>query len=272
MKMNRWISKATVCSGNAIAALALAGAVAGVLAGCAVTPSPAQQQLGSGFRAYRQHAYAQANQQAAAYLRADPHGSHADDAYYLQAITQQSQGQPMAAAANYRRAIATAHSGAVQRKSYFALGEMAFAAGQYGQAANDYGHAVAVNDGHPPVPMLLFRYGEALQAVGRWGPARQVLSRAAATAGAGPVAGWARQRLAARHFTVQFGAYDTPAAADALAQSLHQSNISAYVTNSEIGGRPMYLVQAGIFPNYAAAASMHSAWAQRFPGSLIEAQ
>lgn len=246
----------------------LAAVFAMPLAGCAAPPSHTAS-LSQGFSAYTQRQYAQASQVARAYIAGNPNGTQLDYAYYLLGIANESRGRFTLAHGEFLRSIALTHRDSVRRKAYKALGDMAYTRTHYNTAATYYQSALSAMDGRTPPAPLLFRLGASLQDAGHWGQARQPLSEAISFAPGTPAAQNASQRLAATHFSLQYGAFLVNGSAWAMVGQMRTTQLSAMVVPAVVAGRTLYLVQSGNFSTLSAAMAARSAVSRTYPQVIV---
>ena len=240
-----------------------------LISGCAAVPPPGTAHLQSGYQAYQQGQYLNAENIARAYIAADTTGKNLSEAYYLAAIAEEHQDELALAAQDYQAAIHHSQRPDLQGKSYKALGDLSYVQARFNRAVTNYKNSLTIDPSATPDPRMLYRLGIALQNTGHWNDSRQYLDQLIAGFPNSQLAKSALQRLTMNHFTLQFGAWNNPAAAWRQVAGLKARGMAATVVSHNIAGRTLFLVQAGVYLTYPAAMAARSAAAAQAPQVIV---
>ncbi|HVX85735.1 MAG TPA: SPOR domain-containing protein [Phycisphaerae bacterium] len=239
---------------------------AAALALPACTASDADRRaLAQGFSDYQARRFDEAENAAAAYLAKYPTGQNADEALYLRGLARLAKSDTGGAAQDLTRAIQQSHRADLIAKSWRALADIAFDATRYADAAADYQKSLdAKGLSSADAGYVDYRLGESLQNQGDWDRARPLLEKAAAAADP-TIAQRARDRAAARYFTLQFGAFRDTANAAGLVRDLKSAALSAGIFPESHDGQTIYAVRAGGYATWAAADQAREKLLAKYP-------
>lgn len=240
-----------------------------VLSGCAAAPPPVTAHLQSGYQAYQQGRFLNAENIARTYIAADTTGKNLAEAYYLAAISEEHQDELALAAQDYQAAINHSQRQDLQGKSYKALGDLSYVQARFNRAIINYKNFLTVDPSAAPDPRMLYRLGIALQNTGQWNDSRQYLDHLIASFPNSQLAKSAMHRLTMNHFTLQFGAWNNAAAAWRQVAGLKARGMAANVVSRSIAGRRLFLVQGGVYMTYSAAMAARSAAASQAPQVIV---
>ena len=164
-------------------------------------------------------------------------------------------------------AIARSSRDDLRAKAYRGLGEIAFEAQRFDEAGQQYQAALRFYPERKPDPLVVYRIGACLQALGQWDAARPYFQRVLETGPAGdPLVQRALIRRDARGFALQFGAYGSPANANEELGHLKTLGIISGVVVPELQeGTMLYMVRAGLYRTFAEASAARAAMITKFP-------
>lgn len=239
-----------------------------LISGCAA-PNSGTVNLQSGYQAYQQGRFFDAQNTARAYIADNTTGQDLAEAYYLAAISEEHQDELALAAQDYQAAIAHSQRRDLQAKSYKALGDISYIDARFGQAATDYKNFMALMPTPAPDQRTLYRLGVALQNSGHWNDARQYLDELVTSYPGSQLSKNALQRLSMNHFALQFGAWNNAAAAWRQVAGLKARGLAATVVPHTIAGRTLFLVQGGNCATYSAAMAARARAAALAPQVIV---
>lgn len=241
--------------------------VLGVLLGGCVTQQD-RQALQQGYDDYNAHRYAAAAQAANTYIDKFPHDEDVGEAYYLRALTELTANERTQARTDLAAAIAATKRADLQARSERVLGDLAFEDDHYAEAIRYYQSALAADPASPEA-QTYYRLGCSLQAIGQWAEARAPLARVLSMPDNGGWDDYARRRLGATAFALQFGAYRDLAPARTLALGLRRAGVQADVFRELRGTAPLYTVRFGHYLTLPEVESARQAMLARYPQVAI---
>jgi tetratricopeptide (TPR) repeat protein len=231
--------------------------------------------LRQGFQFYSAQQIDQAEAAATRFITENPNAPEIDQAYYLRGISRLTRGNNPAAASDLRLAIQKTSRPDLRSKAYRALGDLAYDQNQWPDALNDYQYALN-NPALDPTSAnyLHYRIGAVLQAQGQWTQAESWFAKVVTARRDPALTDRALQRMHAKAFALQYGAFQDPQSAQALAAQLRQDNIPAVVvtearTDPRSDPTVWYLVQSGSYPNYVAATAARNQILPQIPVTVI---
>jgi tetratricopeptide (TPR) repeat protein len=240
--------------------LPLAGACALLCgaAGCVEPVSPEAKQLLIGGRAaYDRGDDATVVRQTGEFLAEHAKSSLSDVAHYLRGLANYRQQSTSAAQADLRAALAETKRRDIRLGSLKALGDMAYEDGDMVAADGLYRQAQAeCEPSARPADEIGYRLGCALQVQGRWSEADEQLDRVAHVFAGSEIARRAERRLRCVAWTVQAGAYEKKASADAEAARLRAARLPINTRPVLVDGKLRFFVQAGWFDTRDKAAAL----------------
>jgi tetratricopeptide (TPR) repeat protein len=243
-----------------------------LLAACA---NPDTFLLRQGFQFYSAQQVDQAEAAADRFIADHPNAPEIDQAYYLRGISRLTQGHSAAAAADLRLAIQKTSRPDLRSKAYRALGDLAYDQDQWPDALRDFQAALNNPTLDPTTANYLnYRIGAVLQAQGDWPQAEPWFAKVIAARRDPALTDRALRRLHARAFALQYGAFQDPQSAQALAAQLRDGGIPANVvtearTDPRSDPTVWYLVQSGSYPTYAAATAARNQILPQIPVTVI---
>ncbi len=237
---------------SAIVWLAGAAALAG---GCAGTVSPeGKKLLLAANSAYQSGDDAAAAQAASRFLQMHPQAEEAGEAHYIRGMSELRQGQEAAGRADLLSALRFAKRKDLIALAHAKLGELAYDAGNMAQAETQY-RAVLPNTpaGAPPADEAMYRLGCILQRQGRWGEADRFFDKVIHLFDGTELAKRSAIRIRATHWSVQVGAFATPAPAEELRARLARTGLPARIDLELREGQMLRLVRVGSYRTYSQA-------------------
>ena len=238
---------------------ALAGACAMVCGstGCVEPVSPeARQLLVDGRAAYDCGEDATVLRQTGQFLDAHARSPLADVAYYLRGLAYlRTQNRP-AAQADLQAALAATKRQDIRLGSQKALGDLAYEDGDFAAADTLYRQAQAeCAPAARPADEIGYRLGCLLQAQGRWTEAAEQLDRVSHVFAGSEIARRSERRLRCVAWTVQAGAYEKKASADAEVARLRAAALPANTRAVLVDGKLRFFVQVGWYDTRDKAAA-----------------
>jgi tetratricopeptide (TPR) repeat protein len=240
-------------------------------AGCVLPVSPeARQLLVDGRAAYDRGDDPAVLRQTNAFLAQHARSSLSDVAYYLRGLAAYRQQNLPAARADLQAALAATTRRDIRLGSQKALGDLAYEDGDMGAADSFYRQALAECEGGArPSDEIGYRLGCALQAQGRWGEADEQFDRVAHVFAGSEIARRAERRLRCVAWTIQAGAYEKKATADAEAVRLRAAHLPANTRPVVVGDKLRFFVQAGWYDTRDKAAALLPAVRKARPDAFI---
>jgi len=238
------------------ALVCLAAAAALACGGCVQPVSPeAKQLLADGKAAYDDGDDEAAIAKTGAFLAEHSKTNLADVAYYVRGLARLRAKQTSGAKTDLQMAAATTDKPSVRLGASKALGDLVFDSGDAEYAEKLYRQALAdAQPRTPPADEIRYRLGCTLQRRGRWSEADEQFDHVVHVFQGSEVARRAERRLRCVAWTVQAGAFDTKALADAEVARLHREKIEAVTRATTDGGKLRFVVQVGRHETHAAAA------------------
>ena len=223
--------------------------------GCATAISPeGRKVLRAANAAYLGGDDTAAVRSASRFLQMHPRAPEAAEAHYLRGLARCRQGLLAAAKADLRTAAEDAKRDDLKALCHAKLGELAYREGNLAVAKSNYEAVLAhAPPGAPPSDQAFYRLGGMHQRSGRWRQADQMYHRLRYLFDGSDLARRAGQRVGARFWSIQAGAFTSPATAGALRGQLAGAGIAARVDPVVRDGKLMRLVRVGAYPTCAAA-------------------
>ena len=243
-----------------------------LLAACA---GPDAASLQDGFKKYVAQQPLESEAIADRYLAANPNAPDIDQAYYLRGISRMTRGNRAAAASDLRLALTKTTRADLRSKAHRALGDMAYDQQQWPDALKSYQAALDNLTLDPAsVTYLNYRMGATLQCQGDWTRATDWFAKVVAARNDPTLTDPALRRMHATSFSIQFGAFQDVAGAQALAGKLRTANIVPIITNeprtdARNQAQIWYLVQSGSFPTWTEALIARDRARTKFPAAII---
>ena len=236
------------------AAVGLGVLLAGLL-GCGPLPPEAVQQLQQGQRHYEAGEYVEAVKVLDRFLAGWAATDAAAEAYYIRGQSYLKLGQPKRCRPDLERALTQCKRPELCANAHVALGSMDWAAGRTSAAIDHYRQALPNLPDRPPMDIVLYRLGVALQRAGQWSQAREHLAELIGRYPSSSVITAARRRFSWTYdyFTIQVGAYSSGNAAAKEVERLRKAGLKAEKRLDTRSGRPLHAVRAGQYPTYAQA-------------------
>lgn len=222
--------------------------------------------------------YYERNQISEAMSRVDrviagyPAAAETAEAYYLRGLCQSNKGQLNAAAADFGKALDLTDRNDLEANCHASLGAIAYQRRDWDGAARAYGKALAGLSDRPPTDEVLFAAGVAMQRAGRWSEGAAQFARVLGAFRNRPIAAAARKMAAWRHayFAVQLGAFESATNAEQTLNAFKAKGLdSVQVESHPRGGRALWVVMAGRYPTYDAAAAALPRIQKVAPGAYI---
>jgi tetratricopeptide (TPR) repeat protein len=238
-----------------------------LLTACGPTAAD-RKNLSDAYASYAARNFIAAENAATAYIQNQPTADNVDEAFYLRGLARYGRADRVGAAADLHKAIDRTKRSDMKYKAWMTLGDIAFDQNHWDEAAGDYQKAIASAAGITAEPRLEFRLGVALQSIGHWESARANLALAAASTDAA-LAQRARERMDAKAFSLQFGAFKEGARAGELVRQLHAAGINAVATSEMHNGQLVFVVRSGSYTTLADADSARQRIAAKYPNAVV---
>jgi tetratricopeptide (TPR) repeat protein len=250
-----------------------------VISGCTDTGKPAPMdttQLSAGYRALAQNQPQTAIDKADEYLRAQPHGSGAAEAFYLkgrgyEALTAVDPGQSKRNQVEARMAFMDAlnenPSPALEGNIRADLSNVAFYQDDFPAAYGEANKAMKLVSSPDTQAMLLYRMGMSQQRMGQFTDADATFAQVQQKYPSSPQAKLAQQHQGLRDFYVQLATFANSASADSAMQSLQGSGL---VISKRADAAGHTVVDAGPLPTYDSAVAVKEQLAKQYPDAVIK--
>jgi tetratricopeptide (TPR) repeat protein len=243
------------------------GVVVGLLlVGCGPTDAD-RKVLTDAYARYGTRDFAGTEELAGKYIDKEPTADNVDEAFYLRGLARYGRGDRIGATADLGKALERTKRADMKYKANMTLGDIAFDQYRWEEAVADYQKALGAGAGVEP--RLQFRLGAALQAVGQWDNARAHFEAVAGPGGDAALAERARERMEARVFSLQFGAFKEGVRAGDLARQLKAAGIPANVASELRDKQLVFVVRAGSYTTWADAEAARKRVAVRYPGAVV---
>lgn len=239
--------------------------------GCAETSNRQVEILYAAQRAYDAGDYAGSVRQTTDFVATPASRKDLCRAYYVRGVANARLGKRSSAYADLQQVTSlNADDDAVWR-AHMQLGVMYFEDDRYPVAVQAFEQALKLMPKHAAMDWVLYRYGQALERVGRWSDARPQFQRVVAEFPSGSVTVNAKRRvaLAADHFSIQCGSYSQKANAANAAADLGRAGFSAGVYLEKRSTGDMWVVRIGNYRTYAEAQSALAKVRQRTSDAVI---
>jgi tetratricopeptide (TPR) repeat protein len=238
-----------------------------VLTACGPTASD-RKNLSDAYSAYAARDFAGTENAATSYIQKQPTADNVDEAFYLRGLARYGRADRVGAAADLHNAVDRTKRSDLKYKAYMTLGDIAFDQNQWDEAAADYRKAIASAVGITVEPRVEFRLGVALQSLGQWDSARAHLALVAASRDAA-LAERARERMGAKAFSLQFGAFKEGARAGELVRQLRSAGINAAASSEMHNGQLVFVVRSGAYTTLADADNARKRVADKYPNAVV---
>ncbi len=238
-----------------------------LVSACGPTPED-RKNLSDAYGSYAARDFVGTETYAGAYIEKQPTADNVDEAFYLRGLARYGRGDRVGAVPDLEKAIEHSKRADLKYKAYMTLGDIAFDQNKWDEAAGDYQKAILSAVGMTVEPRLEFRLGVALQAIGQWDSARGHLALVAASPDAG-LAQRARERIDAKAFSLQFGAFKEGARAGELLRQVRAAGINAAAASEMHNGQLVFVVRAGSYTTLADAENARKRVAGKFPGTVV---
>ncbi len=212
---------------------------------------------------------------AGSYLRGDPYGTDAANAFYLQgrgyelkvaAGPTEASGNLSQARSAYQLALGRSPSSQLEGNIRASLSNVAFFQDDFASAIDQASQAMKMIDSNEVKSLLLFRIGVSQQRLGEWTTADQTFNTVVQKYSRLTAAEAAREHTGERQFYVQIATYNSPDAADkALLQLTGTGTIVTRRSNAQ--GRTV--ADTGPFATYKDAKRAKEQLGPAFPDALI---
>ena len=232
----------------------LVGALVALLAGCdGPVSAEGRKALLAANAAYRRGDDPAAIAQAEKFLAMHPHLPASAEAYYIRGLARCRAGQTVAGKTDLLTAIRLARRADLKAQAHAKLGELAYTAGELAESERHYRAVLKLGrPAAPPADQALYRLACMLQRRGKWSEADLLLRRLRHLFAGTPLAERARQRVGARFWSVQAGAFTQARGAERLRDRLRAAGLPARVDLELRGGKLMRLVRVGAYRTYQA--------------------
>ena len=238
-----------------------------LVSACGPTPEDLKN-LNDAYVNYAARDFVGTETHAGAYIEKQPTADNVDEAVYLRGLARYGRGDRVGAVPDLQKAIEHSRRADLKYKACMTLGDIAFDQNHWEEAAGDYQKAIASAVGVTAEPRLEFRLGAALQAIGQWDSARAHLALVAASQDAA-LAQRARERMDAKAFALQFGAFKEGARAGELVRQVRAAGINAAATSEMHNGQLVFVVRSGSYTTLADAENARKRVGGKFPGAVV---
>jgi len=230
-------------------------ACVGAAAGCHGTVSPeGVKLLRASDAAYRRGDDAAAIDSATRFLNLHPRLQESGEAYYVRALAKKRTRRTAEAKSDLQAALGLAKRNDLLVRVHHALGELAYAAGDMTAAEKHYREVVARNPAAaPPSDQALYRLGCALQRQGRWAEADSYFTRLTHLFDDSALARRAEDRIRAKQWSIQVGAFANADAARRLERKLLAQGLPARTDIDTRKVKLLRFVRIGSYATYRAA-------------------
>ena len=241
-------------------------AVVILLGGCGPTEGD-RKVLTEAYARYGVRDFAGTEDLAGKYIEKEPTAENVDEAFYLRGLARYGRGDRVGATADLGKAIEHTKRADLKCKAYMTMGDIAFDQYRWEDAVTDYQGAMGT--GVKVEPRLEFRLGAALQAVGQWENARQHFAAVGVGGGDAALAERARERMEAKVFSLQFGAFKEGARAGELLRQVKGAGIQASVGSELHEKQLVFVVRAGSYTTWRDAEAGRKRVAGKYPGAVV---
>jgi len=235
--------------------LMMCAAMAALVCGCSAQLSPqAKELLAAGTDAYAAGDNRLAVERMDAFLAEAGRTREAAEAFYVRGLAKYKLGDRAGARQDMQEALARTEDSLLAAKASLALGDLAFEADEMALAENMYRQALAdLEEGVKPTDHAHFRLGNVLQRQGRWREADVEFSRVIYFFNGSELARRSKQRLHARAWTVQAGAYAKHENAVAALERMKRASLAARIEPFMAGRQLQFVIKVGRYPSYEQA-------------------
>ncbi len=225
------------------------------IAGCIGLPPDAREQLLDATREYDQGHHRSAERKLSTLILAHGDKSEIAEAYYVRGLCNLRLRCRDAARNDFSRALEGSTRGDLKARAHACLGSLACDDEDYLGAIGHYEVAVEGLPNEPPLDEIFYRLGVALQRVGRWRDAREVLPKVWWSFPGSSVEAAARRRFnwPFEYFVIQCGAFERVGGAENLIRRLSQHGLKARRRCDFRQDNVVYVVQVGQYRDYASA-------------------
>lgn len=227
----------------------------GAAAGCNASVSPeGVRLLRDSDVAYRRGDDAEAIASATRFLELHPRLQESGEAYYIRALAQKRAGRTGEAKSDLQAALGLAKRADLLVRVHHASGELAYASGDLPAAEGHYREVVELNPAAaPPSDQALYRLGCVLQRQGRWAEADSYFTRLTHLFDGSALARRAEDRIRAKQWSIQVGAFANTAAAGRLERQLIAQGLPARTDIDTRDKKLLRFVRIGSYATYKAA-------------------
>ena len=228
-----------------------------LVAGCATANQRGDREaFDDAFAAFRAGHWQRACEGFTQHLRSNPTSPLRAEVYYYRGQALVHLKRRSEAMGDFQRAIGAGARQPILDFARVAIGNLHYEEGNDARAIEWYAQAVAEPVPQLPLDMLALRVAVSLQRLGRWPSADKYLQYILDNFPASPAAAEARRRIHAVSFTVQTGAYATPAAAQQEVSRLLAAGFQPRIVPVNGGGQRLSAVQVGRARTYAEAQAL----------------
>lgn len=227
----------------------------GAAAGCNASVSPeGVRLLRDSDVAYRRGDDAEAIASATRFLELHPRLQESGEAYYIRALARKRTGRTGEAKSDLQAALGLAKRPDLLVRVHHASGELAYASGDLPAAEGHYREVVELNPAAaPPSDQALYRLGCVLQRQGRWAEADSYFTRLTHLFDGSALARRAEDRIRAKQWSIQVGAFANTAAASRLERQLIARGLPARTDIDTRDKKLLRFVRIGSYATYKAA-------------------
>jgi len=191
------------------------------------------------------------------YLGTNPNSPEVADAYVGRGNAYYKLEKYDLAESDYNAALSKARDKAVKAQATMGLANAAAAQERFGEAEKLYRQALSSYGGQVPQDEATYRLAISLARQGRWDEAAKGLESVQSQWPSGEYAKYAKAKLPAvqaKAFTVQVGAFNKQAQAQAVVKQLEAKSFPARIDTIDNDGVTLYAVRSGSFQTWQEAA------------------
>ncbi|HUU59920.1 MAG TPA: SPOR domain-containing protein [Phycisphaerae bacterium] len=189
-----------------------------------------------------------------AFLKDYGESARADEAYYYRARSRYRLKDYRGAKADILETLARTRHEAIRASSLIVLGDVGYDTGDMPLAEQNYREALALApQASAPADYVLLRLGVVLQRRGKWDEADRQFDRLDYVFPGSDLSRLAARKVRATAWTVQVGAYQRRAGAEAGAAKFRAQRFTPEIRPARNGGQPFFVVCVGRFRTYDGA-------------------
>jgi len=205
-----------------------------------------------------------------AFLKNHAESARADEAYYYRARSRYRLQDYGGAKADILQTLARTKHEAIRASSLIVLGDVGYDTGDMQLAEQTYREALSlIPQESPPADYVLFRLGAGLQRQGKWDEADRQFDRLDYVFPGSDLSRLAARKIRATAWTVQVGAYQRRAGAEAGAAKFRAQRFTPEIRPARDGGQPFFVVCVGRFQSYDKAAEALKALQPLQPDAFV---